>query len=98
MSENGEKIAIGEMKSKLDDVKEEIIELKQSIMSVRGRLLLLIALQLVSIILNGIMLFALISGMSHAAGHLAQQGVVQGAQIVSVHENGGPPVGTRVGG
>ena len=99
MSGNGEKIALGEMKSKIEDLKEEIMELKQSVSSIKGRVVLLVLLQVINVVLNGVLLFALLANLgAHAAsGHLAQQGVVQGAQIVSVHENGGPPVGTATG-
>ena len=91
MTTNGEtKMAIGEMKAEIKDMKEDVNKLFDVLSSIKSRLTLLLVINVINVILQIVMVVMLAGGLMHAgASAVAQQGVQQGTQIVSVHENPG---------
>ena len=90
MSVNGEtKMAIGEMKAEIRDMKEDVNQLFNVLSSIKSRLTLLLIINMINVVLQFALLIMLAGGLMHAGAAIAQQGVQQGAQVVSVHENPG---------
>ena len=91
MTTNGEtKMAIGEMRAEIKDMKEDVNRLFDILGSIKSRLTLLLVINIINVVLQIVMVAMLAGGLMHAgAAAVAQQGVQQGAQIVSVHENPG---------